>query len=142
MGKEHPDPNSPGTGGRMGCTHVQAEHQSPPSVWLHLLNLFRIKRWLWRRGPSCRSAPTLPVAPWDGPGRAGVLLPAPFHCSNSCPQGSSEHVSESLSAFATPLTQGGNPAPVAGKTHNCRAYREALVHFSHHFQWLGLSTNC
>lgn len=32
-------------------------------------------------------------------------------------------------------------APAAEKTHNCRLYKEVLVHFSHHFQWLWLSTD-
>lgn len=121
--------------------HTGVEHQSPPSGVAAFTKPFQeCHCWLGRRDLSCRRAPAPPVTPWDGPGRAGVLLPAPFHfSSNFCPQGSSEHASESLSAFATPLTQGGTPAPVAGQTHNCRAHREALAHFSHHFQWLGLT---
>lgn len=88
-------------------------HQTPPSVVVAFIITFSWIKLLRRRDcPSHRSPPALPVTPWDRPGRAGKLLPIPFHfSSNFCPQGSSKHASESLPAFATSLTQSGTPAP-------------------------------
>lgn len=98
----------------MGCTCTGVERQSPSVMGDLLKPSQECRCWLGRRDSLSRGrAPALAVTRWDGPGRAGMLLPAPFRSSsNFCPQGSSEHGSESLSAFATPLTQGGTPAPL------------------------------
>ena len=102
----------------MGCTHAQrgVTHQTPPSVMAAFIITFSWMKLLLRRRDrlSNRRAPALPVTPWHRPGRAGRLLPAPFHFSSDfCPPGSLEHASESLSAFATPVTQSGTSAPLS-----------------------------
>lgn len=99
--------------GKAGCTHAQGgvAHQTPSSVMAAFIITFS-----WMKLLTQEKGPPEPQersrSSGDGPGGAGRMLPAPFHfSSNFCPQGSSDHASESLSAFATPLTRSGTPAP-------------------------------
>lgn len=104
---------------------------------------------LRRRGLlSCRSAPALPQLPGTDQAGLGGSSQLPFtSASISIPR-----VPWSMQVKVCLLLQhdytewdscsSSSAAPVAGRIHNCRVYKEAPLHFSHHFQWLWLRANC
>lgn len=90
---------------RKGCTPAPSFTISNGCIYHNLLTDSTAQE---KGPPELQECSGSSTTAWDRPGRAGRQLPAPFHFSiNFYPQGSLEHASESLPAFATRLHRVG-----------------------------------